>query len=335
MARIATWENFGQAFHQAATGKRQVPEVMAFNRHLDSELNGLIAELRAGVWRPGPYRRFVVRDPKLRMIHAAPFRDRVLHHALMNIAGPGFERGAGDHSYACREGRGNRAAVLHAQRCTRRHAWCLKLDVRRYFDSIPHDRLRGLFRRRFKDGAFLDVLDRIVEGFSVQPGRGIPIGTLTSQYFANVYLDGLDRLITGDLRCPGYVRYMDDFLLWHDDPVILSGWQERVRAWLDAERGLALKMLPVPMRCRDGVPFLGYRLTPGRVLLGRAARHRFRGRLRRYEEDWRQGHLDSAGLQRRVDALLSFTDVATCRLWRRRVASERMACTAQLGEFTS
>ena len=96
---------------------------------------------------------------------------RVVHHALMNVAGPVFERGAIGHSYACRTGRGNRAAVLEARRRTSAYRCCLKLDVRRYFDSIPHDRLRSLFRARIKDGAFLDMLDRIVAGFSVTPGH--------------------------------------------------------------------------------------------------------------------------------------------------------------------
>jgi RNA-directed DNA polymerase len=321
LPRIATWDNLGLAFHQAAAGKRGVPEVVAFASNLDAELNGVVADLQAGTWQPGPFRRFVVRDPKLRVIHAAPFRDRVMHHALMNIAGAGFERGAIDHSYACRTGRGNRAAVLHARRCTRRHSWCLKLDVRRYFDSIPHDRLRFLFRRRFKDGAFLGVLDRIVAGFSVSPGRGLPIGTLTSQYFANFYLDGLDRFVTEGLCCPAYVRYMDDFLLWHEDPAVLTGWRDQVCTWLATERGLALKALPEPVRCADGVPFLGYRMMPDRILLGRPARRRFAGRLRSYEDAWRMGRLDSAELQRRVDSLLAFTDLAACRNWRRRIVS--------------
>ena len=153
------------------------------------------------------------------------------------------------------------------------------------------------------------------------PGRGLPIGTLTSQYFANFYLDGLDRFVTEGLCCPAYVRYMDDFLLWHEDPAVLTGWRDQVCTWLATERGLALKALPEPVRCADGVPFLGYRMMPDRILLGRPARRRFAGRLRSYEDAWRMGRLDSAELQRRVDSLLAFTDLAACRNWRRRIVS--------------
>jgi RNA-directed DNA polymerase len=322
VVRIATWENLGSAFHKAAKGKRRLEEVVAFESHLDGELDRLIEELRAGTWQPGMYRRFVVRDPKVRVIHAAPFRDRVVHHALMNIAGPGFEQGAIAQSYACRTGRGNRAAVEEARRRTTGHGFCLKLDVRRYFDSIPHDRLQGLFRRRFKDGALLDLLDRIVAGFSVTPGCGLPIGTLTSQYFANFYLDGLDRFVTETLRCPAYARYMDDFLLWDDDRAVLAGWGEEIRGWLGRERGLQLKKLTEPFPCREGVPFLGYRLVPGRILLARAARRRFKTRIASYELAWRMGQMGTAELQRRADALLAFTDLASCRSWRRRTVAD-------------
>jgi RNA-directed DNA polymerase len=321
MPRIATWENLGCAFHKAAAGKRQRAEVMAFEANLDSELNRLVEALQEGTWQPGAYRRFVVRDPKVRVIHAAPFRDRVVHHALLNVAGAGFERAAIAHSYACRTGRGNRAAVLQARRHTTGFVYCLKLDVRRYFDSISHDRLKALFRSRFKDGAFLDVLDRVVDGFSVTPERGLPIGTLTSQYFANFYLDGLDRFVTERLGCAAYARYMDDFLLWHDDSRVLASWREEIRKWLASERGLELKKLAEPIPCREGVGFLGYRLVPGRILLGRAARKCFKARLLGYEQAWHQSRMESPELQRRVDALLAFTELASCRAWRRRTVA--------------
>jgi RNA-directed DNA polymerase len=337
MPRICTWENLAQAFHKAAAGKRRSAAVIRFEANLPHELNTLVGELESGIWQPGAFHRFLVRDPKLRVIHAAPFRDRVVHHALMNVAGPCFEQGAVSHSYACRTGRGNVAAVEHAAACTRKFRHFLKLDVRRYFDSIPHDMLRGLFRRRFKDGAFLAVLEQVISSFmagiraipgpsETTRGRnapatrsyGLPIGTLTSQYFANFYLDGLDHWIMETLRCPAYVRYMDDLVLWHDDPTVLDGWLGEIQDWLMTQRGLELKGNPGSAPCAEGLPFLGYRLLPGRVLLGRTARRRFRLRLRGYEMDHAAGLLPMADLQRRADALLAFTEVARCRHWRRR-----------------
>jgi hypothetical protein len=222
------------------------------------------------------------------------------------------------HSFACRLGRGNLAAVHHAARCTRSHRFFLKLDVRRYFDSIHHDTLRELFRRRFKDGAFLRLLDRVLDSFHVTEGRGIPIGSLTSQYFANLYLDAMDHWIVEGLRCPAYVRYMDDFVLWHDDEAVLQRWLGEISGWVAAERRLELKGSPRAARSREGVPFLGYRITPHGVLLGRRARRRFAARLRGDEDAHAAGRLPSLQLQRRTDALLAFVRVAECRSWRQR-----------------
>jgi len=322
LPRVATWRNMGLAFHKAAVGKRCSPAVRRFAGNLDKELAVLVRTLADGSYRAGDYQCFIVRDPKQRVIHAAPFRDRVAHHAIMNVAGPCFERGAIHHSYACRTGRGNRAAVFHAVRHARRRRFFLKLDIRRYFDSIRHDTLRALFRRRFKDGPFLRLLDHVVGSFETAPARGLPIGTLTSQYFANFYLDGLDHWVMETLPCPAYVRYMDDFVLWHDDASVLARWQGEISAWLAAERGLEIKGAPQPTPCRDGLSFLGYRLLRGRVLLGHAARHRFRRRLHDYEAAHAAGFLSTAALQRHADALLAFVNVADCREWRRRILAK-------------
>ena len=423
LPRIATRDNVALAYHKAAAGRRRSPGVAAFAANLDAELGALVRELGTETWQPGGFHRFIVRDPKLRVIHAAAFRDRVVHHALMNVAGPGFEHGAVAHSYACRTGRGNRGAVAHAAACTRAHGWFLKLDIRRYFDSVDHAVLGGLLRRRFKDGGLVRLLERMVASYDTLSGgegsagdhddtgrvhlprpvrhewgeispnqgsrfeppnrsaavsqtsrspiesaatgfqhsrapvqgegcftrasgpplpsassprpsppfgteeretemadrTGLPIGTLTSQYFANFYLDGLDHWIHETLGCGAYVRYMDDFGLWHDDERVLQGWQEEIAQWLQAQRRLELKGSPRPARCREGVPFLGYRVTPRGVLLGRPARRRFVARLTGYEQAHAAGRMSERELQRRADALLAFVQVADCRRWRARV----------------
>ncbi len=243
---------------------------------------------------------------------------RLLQMNLMNVAGSCFERGAVAHSYACRSGRGNLAAIKTAARCTRANRFFLKLDIRRYFDSIHHDTLRSLFRRIFKDGAFLSLLDQVLGSFETKDGRGLPIGTLTSQYFANFYLDGLDHWIMESLGCRAYVRYMDDFVLWHQDAGVLEHWQGVIAGWLGRGLHLELKATPGAVACADGLPFLGYRVLPGRVLLGRAARQRFFQRLEGYEKAYGEGSMSAADLQRRADALLAFTQVAACGAWMQR-----------------
>ena len=320
--QIATRANLSSAFYKAAAGKRRTCAVEHFAKNLDAELNVLVTELGLGSWTPGPFQRFVVRDPKVRVIHAAPFRDRVVHHAIMNVAGPGFERGASEHSYACRLGRGNRAAVRHARDCTRAHGYLLKLDIRKYFDSIRHDILRGLFRRRFKDDSFLRLLDRVLDSFQTSPGRGLPIGTLTSQYFANFYLDGLDRWIHDAIRPCGYARYMDDFVLWDDDHCELNLALDKIVNWLAIERGLVLKGEPRTAPCEKGLGFLGYRITPTGIFLGRTGRRRFRQRLLTYENACIAGQMTMGDLQSRANSLLAFTEVAECRTWRRRVVQQ-------------
>jgi hypothetical protein len=237
------------------------------------------------------------------------------------VAGPVLERSAAPQSCACRAGRGNLAAVQITMRAAQRYPAFLKLDVRRYFDSVPHAVLLRLLRGRFKDRALLAVLERIITSFSTAPGHGQPIGTLTSQYFANFFLDGMDHWLTGTLRIPAAVRYMDDFILWHDDPAALVRAHTAVGTWLEEERGLALKAGPGPRPCAEGIPFLGLRILPGRVLLARTSRRRFVARLAGCEAACARGDLAPSALQRRACALLAFTENARCHTWRRGVVS--------------
>ncbi|MEO0444951.1 MAG: reverse transcriptase domain-containing protein [Verrucomicrobiota bacterium] len=322
LEEVAEIGNLTDAFAKAARGKRRRAEVRTFEDELDGHLAKLVEELESGSYRPGTFRRFVVRDPKVRVIHAAPFRDRVVHHGIMNVAALHFERGAIDQSYACRVGKGNQAALGEAMRGSRKRSHWLKLDVRKYFDSIDHAILKTLFRRRFKDEAFLTLLDRIVGGYETAPGKGLPIGSLTSQYFANFYLDGFDHWVREVLGLRGYVRFMDDMVFWSDDPDGLVDAERRIREWMRSERQLELKP-SVSGRSRDGLPFLGYRVMPGRLLLGRRARKRFRRRFGEAETAWRCGQIDEDGLQRRTMALLGYVGQAECLGWRQRLFADR------------
>jgi len=286
------------------------------------------------------YRNFTIRDPKQRVIHAAPFCDRVVHHALLCIAGPGFERGAVHQSYACRKGKGNLAAVKQAQRWTQSRKYFLKMDVRKYFDSVDHRVLKTLLRRRFKDGAFLEVMERIIDSYSTGSGKGLPIGALTSQYAANFYLDRFDHWILDVLGGRCYVRYMDDFVIWHDDPLFLEDCLGEIRQGLGAARGLELKGKPRVRECRGGLDYLGYRLKPEGIFLSKRARRRFRIQLRAIQGEG----LDEQSRQQRTDALLAFTEVASCRRWRKREVERVMnspeskrpnaCCVAALGSIT-
>ena len=234
--RLTCWENLLLAYRNASRGKRGHPSVAAFEHRLEEHLAALRAELRDGTYRPGSYTSFFIHEPKRRLINAAPFRDRVVHHALFSVIEPLFEATFVRDSYANRRGKGTHRALDQAQRFARRFRFVLQLEVRQFFPSIDHAILRELVARNIFDPEVVSLIDQILasgEGvlseaydmvyfpgddlFAVNRPRGLPIGNLTSQFWANVYLSPIDHFVKRELRCPGYVRYVDDLLLFGDD----------------------------------------------------------------------------------------------------------------------
>ena len=274
------------AADRAARGKRHRPEVARFLMDAETHCLALERALRlpaahAHAWRPGPVRRFPIRDPKPRTITEVPFADRVVHHALMVVAEPYLERRAVFDSYACRKGKGQHAALHRAHRFARACDWALKADVASYFASIPHDGLMALVRRCVPDRATCDLLERIVRspGLETAPGRGLPIGALTSQHLANLYLSPLDHWLKDDLGLRRYVRYMDDFIVF-GDRAALRQLRSVLEEFLGRRLGLALNLRATRvLPTRDGVPFLGFSIRPGSVRARPATARRFRRRL--------------------------------------------------------
>jgi len=308
--RIAEPENLRLAFLKSIRGKRSKPDVIAYTGNLDANLRQLREQLLAEQVDVGHYHFFTVHDPKERVICAASFPERVLHHAIMNVCEPILERYAIHDSYACRTGKGMHAAVLRAQAFSRAHTWYLKLDIRKYFDSIDQETVMSLLERRIKDKVLLDLVRTILETYAVTAGCGLPIGNLPSQHLANFYLGHLDHWIKETLRVSGYVRYMDDFVLWADDKATLKAQLHAIRAFLKAELKLELKD-NVQINRRDrGMPFLGYRVFPNRLGLGPRARKRFSRKLRGYEQEWRNGEWSEPELAGHMEALLSYVRFA-------------------------
>ncbi len=319
MAKIADAENLRLAFWKAAKGKRGKADCLAFRERLDGNLAALGSELMTGDVAVGEYHYFKVHDPKERLICAATFRERVMHHALMNVCEPVLERAAVFDSYACRKGKGRLLAVERAQGYARTHRWFLKMDVRKYFDSIDQATLRELLERKFKDPLLLGVFDRILASYHTTPGRGLPIGNLTSQHFANFYLAPLDRFLKETLRRGAYVRYMDDCVVWGERGHELRDVCERVRAFLAAELKLELKANTAINRTDFGMDFLGYRLFPGTVRLARRSKVRFGRKFQRYEAAYLRGEWSELVLQQRMQALLAFITPAESGAFRRHV----------------
>ncbi len=315
--RIARYDNVCVAAWRAAQGKRGRQEVVAFFERLEAEISGIVQALRDGSFQFQEYRNFAIRDPKTRTIHAPSFRDRVVHHAIIAVTGPVFECGAGPHSYACRAGRGQHAALAQARAWMRRGDWFLKVDVAKYYDSIPHELLRQRLARRFRESRLLALFGRLLDSYATVAGHGLPIGALTSQYLGNFYLDACDHWISQELRIPRSLRYMDDFLLLADYTALLRA-REGLAAQL-AGRGLRMKDGGVINRCSSGVPFLGFVLYPDRTRLNRLGRKRLRRKLKTTEKKWERGELATGELSARALSLFAHARTGDDVAWRRMV----------------
>lgn len=279
-----------RATQRAALGKRHQPEVARFLMDRERLCLRLRDLLRRGAFTPGAPRSFPLFDPKPRTITVLPFVDRVVHHALCAVAEPHFERFAIFDSYACRTGKGQHAAISRALRFARCSPWAWKGDIAAFFASIPHDPLLALVRRRLPCAKLCDSIERIVRALPTAPGRGLPIGSLTSQHLANLYLGLLDHHVKDDLGVRRYLRYMDDFVLFGERAQV-QVWRDDVAAFVEGRMGLRLSARGCQMApLRDGVPLLGWRiypallrLRPDRLRHFRAAEHAIAAALDRGE----------------------------------------------------
>jgi len=284
--RITDFQNLHRAYLGARKRKRYRSSILKFGYRLEENLLALRFELTHKTYKHGGYREFVVSDSKKRTIKAAPFRDRVVHHALCNFIEPIFDKSFIYDSYACRKGKGTHAAVLRLEKfmkslgrlnrvgktIPRDTVYCLKCDISKYFDSVDHKILLELLRRKIKDENVLWLLDEIIRS----DPRGIPIGNLTSQLFANVYLNELDHFVKRELHEKYYLRYMDDFLILNLDKKRLYKDKELIRTFLRDQLKLELhpkkaEVFPV----NAGVDFLGYRIFQDHRLLRKSTVRRF------------------------------------------------------------
>ncbi len=300
-------DNLRLAFVKAARGKQERAEVSRFRADLHENLANLREQLLKKQVKIGNYRYFTVYEPKQRLICAAPFAERVLHHAIMNVLEPVLERYAIHDSYACRKGKGLHAALERAHGFSRKHPWFLKLDIKKYFDSIDHVILMQLLQKRVMDKALLNLCSQLLATYSVRPGKGMPIGNLFSQHSANFYLGALDHEIKDQWGIHGYLRYMDDFVLFGRSRQEMKQLLQRVKAFLHRRLSLELHGRQILNRCRMGIPFLGYRVFPERVKLANKSKNRYVRKFRKYEERYLSGEWDITTLHRHMMSLIGFT----------------------------
>jgi retron-type reverse transcriptase len=319
--RIPTQENLRKAFRKAAKGKRRKQSVIDFAAVFDNNIQKLQHQIVSGKPDVGHYRFFTVRDPKTRIICAASFPERVLHHAVMNVCEPALDKRAIFDSYACRKGKGNRRALQRAQMFARRYPWHLKLDIRKYFDSIDHAVAMRLLTRVFKERALISLFEKIIDSYQTRPGKGVPIGNLISQHLANFYLGPLDRYIKETRRVKGYIRYMDDFIIFGGEKAALKTELSEIQSFLESNLALTLKNDIQLNGTRFGIPFLGFRVFPTHIRLNPRSRRRFSEKLREYERNFLTGAWTEKELVRHVGPLTEFTNAGDSRPFRRSVIS--------------
>ena len=297
---IASFDNLMTAFRLAWKGSGKTAESCQYSFNLESETLRLRSDLLKGAYRPEKHHHFTIYDPKERIIAVAPFRDRVVHHAIVRILTPIYEPIFIYDSYATRPGKGTHAAIKRTQRFVRRWPWYLKMDVERYFYRVDHDVLMAFLTRKIKDRELISLLERIVRN-TPTPGKGLPIGNLTSQFWANVYLDPLDHEIKDALGVKGYIRYMDDLVLFGRSKTELMNMKIIVEDYLNHHLKLHLKPEATCLnRSSHGLSFLGMRVFPSFIRVHPANRRRSLKRMTMAVKRWQLGEITEEKMSQSV-----------------------------------
>ena len=293
--------------------------MLAFNHNLEQELFTLQRELQTQTYQPGPYETFLIRDPKPRLISAAPYRDRVVHHALCNVIMPILERSFIADTYANRLGYGTHRALRRFTQFARSSRYILQCDIRKYFPSIDLEILKTLIRRKIKCPETLWLIDTIIDGSNEQepmivhfPGddlltpiqrrRGLPIGNLTSQFFANYYLAGFDHFVHEQLKIGKYLRYVDDFCCFDDDHERLAAARPQIEQYLASLRLIIHPIKSQLFETRHGANFVGFRVLPDRIRVRADNLRRARLRCKQLKAAYSQGEIQIHPLVQRLQS---------------------------------
>lgn len=289
--KICDFDNAMIAYRKAKRCKRFRDEVLAFEAEREENIQAAILQLETLEYQPGEYKVFKVWEPKERIIMALPFFDRVIQHMIVNLIEPIFEKRFIYHSYACRKNKGAHRAstqltkwLYELEVVKGKSVYVLKADIHHYFQSIDHEILKAEIRRYIKDKELLIILDRIITHNGIFPdGVGIPVGNLTSQIFANVYLNILDQFVKHELHAEYYMRYMDDFLIISDDLEQLKRWQKEIDAFVQKRLKLELNPKTTIIYAKNGVDFVGYRHWNSTKKIRKAAMRRMNILMKNFE----------------------------------------------------
>ncbi len=307
MERILSLDNLMLAYTKAFRGKQDREEVIQYSENIWQKLDELRTGLSEGTFEIGRYHYFWITDPKLRKICAASFDERVMHHAVMNVCHDIFERQLIETTYATRKEKGQYKALKRANAAMRHFRFVAKCDFRKYFDTVCHQTLKRNLARVIKDADVLLLMYRIIDSYETDEGRGLPIGNLTSQYFANFYLSGMDHYVKEVLKVKEYVRYMDDFLVFGMNKREVRRTVEAIEEY--ARENLELTLKPVVYNnVLQGTSFLGYRLYPHKILLNGRSKKRFVRKYVMYDKLLKENVWSETDYQRHLLPLMAFAE---------------------------
>ena len=310
--KIISPENLFLAWKEFKKGKSKKPDVQEFEFNLEDNIFQLHEDLKGKSYEHALYASFYVTDPKLRHIHKACVLDRVLHHAIFRILYPIFDRNFIYDSYSCRLGKGTHRAVDRLDKFLRKLSrnnhkitYALKCDVRKFFDSIDKTTLTRIITDKIKDDDFLWLISKILNSFSKTPGKGLPLGNVTSQLFANAYLNELDQYVKHYLKVKCYLRYCDDFIVLDHDPQYLLELGYKINEFL--EEHLALSLHPnkvILKKYRQGIDFLGYIVLPYHRVIRTKTRNRAINKITSKREESDDNLISQESLRQSLNSYL-------------------------------
>lgn len=313
-SNLITFENLIESYQEFKREKRKSLELLKFERHLEDNLFSLFKKLKNKTYRPGRYTGFYINDPKVRLIHKAGIKDRVVHHLVSRQLERIFETSFIAHSYACRKNKGTHKGVHDLQRFAwivgrgnTKTCFALKCDIKRYFASINHDILFRMLSRKIKDQPFLSLLRKIIDSFSITHGKGLPIGNLTSQLFANIYLNELDQFIKHELKVKYYLRYTDDFIILSSNRRYLENLLQPIQTFLKNQLDLDLHPNKIIfLTLQSGIDFLGYVVFHHHILPRTKTKKRLLRKIKNKIRKYKDGEISYDTFYQCVQSYLGF-----------------------------
>ncbi|MCF7798990.1 helix-turn-helix domain-containing protein [Candidatus Woesearchaeota archaeon] len=328
---LCSYENLETAFNRARRGKTLKKYVIDFEENLKDNLMKLRSELLTHEYQPKPLKTFILRDPKTRKISKSAFRDRVIHHAICNLIESVFDKRFIQDSFANRLGKGTLNAIKRFDVFKRKvsknntiRCYVLKADIKSYFDTVNHDILIKLLSKRIHDGRLMWLIRTILGNHQgKESNKGMPLGNLTSQFFANVYLNELDQYVKHKLRAKYYIRYVDDFVILHQSKTVLEEYKKKIISFLGDK--LDLKLHPGKsqiIKLEKGIGFLGFRIFYHHKILVKKNMRKFENKMEQMKKDYRLEKIEREKVIEKYEGWIAYASHANTYKYRKRMTSK-------------